>query len=190
MFWRKLINYNAFSDEELMRMLAKGKREALEELYQRYFKKLIWFAKGFLNDDQFAEDLVQDIFIKIIEKPTQFNPDKKFSTWVYTVTANLCRQNIRNVKNRERILEEENHIRESKTDTEFIDVKLLKERVAEVFEQLSEKDKNIYNLRFVEELPIKEIAEILQIPEGSVKSGIYYLLKKFSYHLKDFSYEN
>lgn len=48
------------------------------------------------------------------------------------------------------------------------------------------KEKTIYTLRFEQELSIKEIADIMNIPEGTVKSGIYYLLKKFTPHLKDF----
>ena len=55
--------------------------------------------------------------------------------------------------------------------------------------QLNEKEQRIFKLRFEQDLPIKEIAEILSIPEGSVKSGIYYLLKKMSHKLKEFRYE-
>ncbi|HRI35244.1 MAG TPA: RNA polymerase sigma factor [Saprospiraceae bacterium] len=104
MFKRRVINIKIASDEELMTRVAKGNKEAFEELYDRYFGKLTAFAHIYFEDIQQAEDVVQEVFIKIIEKPEKFDSSKKFSTWVYVVTANLCKQSIRNAKNRLRII--------------------------------------------------------------------------------------
>lgn len=171
--------------------VSKAEKKAFETLYDRYFDKLVWFARGFVSDVQHSEDLVQDVFIKLIEKPEQFDATKKFSTWVYVVTANRCRQSLRDEKNRLRILEE-NILPYKETASQLnpnSDLRLLKERIQGVYSECSEKEKNVYTLRFEQELSIKEIAQILEIPEGSVKSCIFYLLKKFAHHLKDFSHE-
>jgi len=191
MFGFKGKSHTALSDEQLMERVSKGDKKSFETLYDRYFNKLVWFARGFMDDVPQAEDLVQDVFMKLIEKPGQFDSTKKFSTWVYVVTSNRCKQVLRDEKNRLRILEE-NVLPYKEKATEFnntSDLKLLKKRIEVIYSGCSEKEKSIYTLRFEQDLSVKEIAVILEIPEGSVKSGIFYLLKKFAYHLKDFSHE-
>ena len=174
-----------------MGRVSKGERKAFEALYDRYFKKLVWFARSFVDETQKAEDLVQDVFIKLIEKPDQFDRTKTFSTWIYVVTSNRCKQLLRDEKNRLRIVHENilPYKEKSTGMNEQSDLKLLKNKIEALYSDCSEKEKNIYTLRFDQGLSIKEISTILGIPEGSVKSGIYYLLKKFAYHLKDFSHE-
>ncbi len=174
-----------------MEFVSKGERVAFEVIYDRYFNKMVWFAKGFVEDQYAAEDTVQDVFVKIIEKPELFKTDKKFSTWLYVVTANLCKQTLRNQKNRLRILEENRNENTSNTESYLstLDIKTLKDRIDKIHKTLSEKERNLYTLRFEQELSITETAEIMDIPEGSVKSGIYYLLKKFAHHLKEYNHE-
>lgn len=180
------------SDEVLMEQVSKGTRSAFETLYDRYFDKLVWFARGFLNDEQQAEDLVQDVFIIIIEAPGKFDSRRRFSTWVYTVVSNRCRQQLRNQKNRQRILDEKVGPSEPQSAHHAAnpDGSFLKERIRVLFETLSDKEQTIYRLRFEQELSIREIALAIGIPEGSVKSGIFYLLKKFANHLKEFDHEH
>ena len=69
--WSKILSVVAnitpsTGDEQLMQMLCGGNRKAFELLYDRYFDKLVWFAFGFVNDRQKAEDVVQEVFLKVI----------------------------------------------------------------------------------------------------------------------------
>jgi len=179
------------SDEQLMLLSSKGERWAFELLYERYFDKLVWFARGFVQDEQQAEDVVQEIFIRVIEKPELFDARKKFSTWVYTITGNACKNVLRNEQNRNRIIQEQvaPHQQESMVMRDEAEHSILKERIQQACKELNEKEKNIFALRFEQELSIKEIAEITQAPEGSVKSSIYYLLRKIGPFLKDYQHE-
>lgn len=171
-----------------MLLVCKGDRTAFEILYDRYFNKLVWFAQRFIDDLQQAEDAVQEVFVKIIERPERFDGERKFSSWVYTVTGNSCRNILRDTGNRSRILEEQvaHQTQQNTVQQHNLDYALLRETIRAAYKTLSEKERNIFVLRFEQELSLKEIAEIINIPEGSVKSGIYYLLKKFSNHLKPF----
>jgi RNA polymerase sigma-70 factor (ECF subfamily) len=179
---------NGTSDEELMRLSGRGDKIAFELLYDRYYDKLVWFAGGFLRDTAMAEDAVQEVFMKIIEKPESFDRSRKFSTWIYTVTGNHCRNILRNDDNRRRIINENSHPHDNHTEMQHsFDDRQLKERINAALKNMSEKEQNIYRLRFEEELSIREIAAIIMIPEGSVKSGIFHFLKKISIHLKDFT---
>jgi len=180
------------TDEQLMQRQSLGDKQAFEMLYDRYFDKLVWFARGFLSDAQKSEDVVQEIFIRIIEKPNRFDPNRKFSTWIYTATGNACKNILRNEKNQSRILDE-NRFERSRPEAENEeenDPALLRKIIEEACSHLNEREKQLYILRFEEELSIKEIATVLQIPDGSVKSGIYYMLKKLSIKIKAFNYEN
>jgi len=180
-------NHNRDTDEHLMSLIARGDEKAFSRLYSRYFEKLVWYAFGFTAQMERAKDIVQEVFVKIIERPEAFDNKRKFSTWVYTVTGNACRNALRNEQNRSVLLNEMaaegdvmvySHLK--------TDVKLLQQQINNLLETLSEKERSIYLLRFEQELSIKEIAAILVIPEGSVKSCIYYLLKKLEAHLKYF----
>lgn len=176
------------SDEQLMLLSSKGERWAFELLYERYFDKLVWFARGFVQDEQKAEDVVQEVFVRIIEKPEMFDAGKKFSTWVYTATGNACKNILRNEQNRSRILQQQvaPHYEESISMHDGAERSMLQEKIRMACNDLNEKEKNIFTLRFEQDLSIKEIAEIASMPEGSVKSSIYYLLKKIAPHLKDY----
>lgn len=171
-----------------MTQLASGNREAFELLYERYFDKLVWFAGSYLHQTQQAEDVVQEVFIRIIRAPQQFDAQRKFSTWVYTITGNACKTLLKTEHNRERLFEQEITPFAPDHDQDYqhsqYDFALLKKNLSQAFVQLSDKEKTLFVLRFEEALSLKEIAQILSMPEGSVKSGIYYLLKKISTSIK------
>jgi RNA polymerase sigma-70 factor (ECF subfamily) len=179
------------SDEALMALVLKGNKIAFELLYERYFSKMVWYANSFLNDIQSAEDAVQEVFIKIIQAPEKFDINRTFSTWIYHVTANLCKNKLRQQKLRSQTVREQ--LNDSTTQTvqpnHEADMAYLQQILKDKFESLSEKERQIFTLRFEQQLPVKEIAAILEIPEGSVKSGIYYLLKKYAHILNYYQYE-
>jgi RNA polymerase sigma-70 factor (ECF subfamily) len=143
-----------------------------------------------LGDESLAEDVVQDVFMKIIGEPTSFDTDKKFSNWIYTVVKNQCLNHLRNEKNRQQLLSRNYSVETIFHTHANTDAKQLQQKIAAVVNTLSEKEKTIFMLRFQQELSIKEVAAIADIPEGSVKSGIYYLLKKMSTQLKDYIHAN
>lgn len=179
------------TDEQLMQYICQGNALAFEILYDRYFRKLAAYACSFLNNGQQAEDTVQEVFLKIVENPKQFDLARRFSTWVYTITGNACRNILRDEDRRNRILELNvkpaiHHVHEQGHN---LDSRFVRKQIQHVYAGLSEKEKNIFVLRFEQELSIKEISEILDIPEGSVKSGLFYLLKKFAGQLKELSHE-
>lgn len=174
-----------------MALLLKGNKIAFELLYERYFNKMVWYANSFLNDIPSAEDAVQEVFIKIIQAPEKFDINRTFSTWIYHVTANLCKNKLRQEKLRSQTVRDQ--LNDASTQTVQLnheaDMAYLQQILKDKFESLSEKERQIFTLRFEQQLPVKEIAALLEIPEGSVKSGIYYLLKKYAHILNYYHYE-
>ncbi len=183
--------YTTATDEELMQHIGKGNKKAFNELYNRYHKRLLFFMYKLLNFNQEkAQDLLHDVFVQIIEKPHQFDTNKKFSTWVYTLAKNQCYNYTRNTTNRERINDDvakQIETVEYPTINIEIDKSIFNKEIEQILHTLSQKEQMILTLRFREDLTIKEIAQIMQCPEGSVKSGIYYLLKKLAEHMPHFN---
>ncbi len=169
--------------------IAHGNSEAFTEIYNRYSHKLLRYFYRLLNSNQSkAEDFTQDLFIKLMQAAPSFNADKKFSTWLYTMANNMCRNEWRNQSNRNSIL---NKIEfESIVHQNFhqkIDQKSLLQKLETEIQQLPELDQTLIAMRYQQELSIAEIAAIIDIPEGTVKSKLFYLMKKLSVKLKVYS---
>lgn len=160
-----------------MERVCHNDKMALELLYNRYFKRLQHFAK---NTYQLIDsaDLVQETFIKIFEKPFQYNKKFTFKTWIYQCVANRCKNELRNQQTRSGIL---NEMSDGKTHVSFIqeiDNKEIRIELKQALMNLSEKERAIYVLKFEHELSNQEIADLLDIPLGTVKSGLFNLLNK------------
>ncbi|MEI7801074.1 MAG: sigma-70 family RNA polymerase sigma factor [Bacteroidota bacterium] len=176
---------NNWSDEVLMQRIQSGERKYFELLFDRYQHRLFNFMLRFVRHNEKAEDLLQDLFIKVMESPEKFNAQKKFSTWIYTLAINLCRNDIRNSNNRQRIVETDFQPEKSfhPNHHEQFDQRNFKRELNALLETMDEENKTILLLRFYEELTIPEISAIVLLPEGTVKSRLFYLLKKLATQL-------
>ncbi|MBR9860007.1 sigma-70 family RNA polymerase sigma factor [bacterium] len=186
----KFSSISSASDEKLAELLLDGNSKAMEALFERYFDLLFRFAYGYVKSEAIAEDLVQETFITLPEALRNFDRSRRFKTWIMTLVANRCKNHLRDSKNRARILDG----MEMKTSSNFsLDEKLDREafrhEVKQIISKMSEKEQELYHLRFEMDLQIQEIAVTMNIPEGSVKSGIFYLLKKIKTPLKKISDE-
>ncbi|GDX51978.1 hypothetical protein LBMAG27_10250 [Bacteroidota bacterium] len=100
-----MLKQNAvFTDEELMDRIRNCDRKCFEELYDRYHKRLFNFILRIVNDREKAEDFLHDVFIKVMESHDRFDVTRKFSTWIYTLAINLCRNEMRNQLNRKQLI--------------------------------------------------------------------------------------
>jgi RNA polymerase sigma-70 factor, ECF subfamily len=176
-------NYAAQSDEELMTLIQRKDEKAFEELYARYAKKMFAYFYRMLNRSRdTANDFLQDLFLKIVEKPDSFDQAKKFSTWFYTLAANMCKNEYKKLSVRD------NTVRlTARTEIAFmedrhneLDLVSFTEELYNKLGEMDDKHKSAFILRFANNLDIKEIAEIEQCPEGTVKSRIFYTVKHLS----------
>lgn len=168
------------TDKLLMRQLVNGERKALEILYDRYFQKLCRFCASVYGIAH-PEDLVQDVFISIIEKPQSYQEKYAFSTFIYALASNRCKKEWR--KQQPVVLDAAPLMAQHAFTFQQhsnLDAKTLQLKIQQWFEMLQTKDKMLFLLRFEHELKLEDIAQILQIPLGSVKSGIFQLLRKLS----------
>lgn len=184
-------NIKTNSDAELMTMMSKGNTRAFDELYSRYSVKLLnYFRKMLNNDREKAQDFLQDLFVKVLEKSSYYDSSKSFSTWIYTLACNMCKNEYRNHAIRSRILEENGEFIFYNEKVEYmdgIDLSVFNTHLKSELEQLDYAHRETFVLRFYEELSIKEISEILNCAEGTVKSRIFYTLRKLGSKLAAFN---
>jgi RNA polymerase sigma-70 factor (ECF subfamily) len=179
--------YTDRPDEELMRLVGAARdQRAFGILYDRYSRKLLSFCTRILGNREQAEDTIQEVFMKLINNPASFDTSRTFSTWIFTIAHNLCLNQLRNQNNRDRLIRDHYEQSESAEPYHTLDEKLVRQQIGHAFKELSEKEQTIFVLRFEHELGVKDIAEIMGIPEGSVKSGLYYMLKKIDLRLQPF----
>lgn len=176
------------TDETLLSRSLKGDKQAFTLLYQRYGERLFRFFKRTLKTDSAtAADFTQELFLKVITKGNQFQTGAVFSTWTYTIAWNMCKNYWRQQRKWDHSLDtfentivdfsEENHLLSYEKNQRADDC-------LKTLESLPESHKICIHMRFYDELSIPEIALILDIPEGTVKSRIHYALKKMASPLK------
>jgi RNA polymerase sigma-70 factor (ECF subfamily) len=171
-------------DEKLMQEIRQGREAAFTELYGRYSTSLLrYFTRMLWNNRALAEDLLHDLFLKIIHNPQQFDTNRKFSTWAYSVAHNMCKNEYRKKQNQRLDGIEVKHSRD--LDQE-LDLFSANDKLAMLLETLEEEDKTIFLLRYEEELSIGQISQIVFMPEGTVKSRLFYLRKRLAIELNEY----
>lgn len=171
-----------------MQQVIKGKPKAFEELYARYYEKMYYYFFRMLRQDAAkAQDFVQDMFVKLIERPEAFDVNRKFSTWIYTVASNLCKNDYRRHKKAFLGLENCESFASERVDIPLqLDQALFHQHLEDALELLSPKHKICFVLRYQEELSVQQISEIVDCPAGTVKSRLHYALKQLSQQLAIF----
>jgi RNA polymerase sigma-70 factor (ECF subfamily) len=191
-------NYSEDSDEELMQKIRQGNAGAFDELYHRYSKRLLlYFYRMLGGDSEKTQDFLQDLFLKIVEKNNLFRNEARFSTWIFTVAHNMCKNEYRRLSVRKII----DHQAEpddvfSQNGNDFLDIEqkidedMFKQIVLKELGRLDENQCSTFILRFQENLSIKEISQILGCSDGTTKSRLFYVTQKLSKRLKRFNPRN
>lgn len=179
------------SDEELMKLLSKGNQKAFDEIYLRYSDVLFgYFMKMLARDKEKCEDMVHDLFAKIIRKPDYFNVNRSFRTWVFSVACNMCKNEYKRMSVRKHVSNDFEPIKSLKAESDTlkkVHESTFSESFYKALNALDEKHKNVFALRHFEGLSMKDIAETLEINEGTVKSRLFYATKTLAKELKEFN---
>lgn len=184
--------YTSYSDNELMQLVVDKDSRAFSELYDRYSQMLAnYFFKMLWQDEEKTQDFMQDLFTKIIEKPHLFDLKRNFKTWMFSVANNMCKNEYRKQsirKNTSYDMDEGYQIKDNQASAlDSLQDSLFSEKLTQELELLDEKQKSTFVMRYFQDMSIKEIAQALDLSEGTVKSRLFYTLKKLTVSLKDFA---
>lgn len=168
------------SDETLMLAVRRGEERAFAELYDRYAVRMYRFFYRMLGRDrERARDFTQEIFVKIIEKPQLYDPARPFSTWFYAVAMNMCKNEYRRQgKQQTELFNPEKDLETDGFDPiGALDQPIFEQQLQRALDCLGGPHRRALTLRFQEERSIREISEIENCPEGTVKSRLHHALR-------------
>ncbi len=159
-------------DFALMRAIQNGDMVSFNDMVDRYKDRLMNVIGRMLSSTEEAEDVVQETFVRVYQHRQSFNFQHCFSTWIYTIALNLARNELRKRK-KFKFLE----ISEMQgNEKEFAIEMKLPSRLPEILKaaigELPEKYKTAFMLRDIQEFPYEEVATILSVPLGTVKSRV------------------
>jgi RNA polymerase sigma-70 factor (ECF subfamily) len=157
----------------LVRGVRSGDRDAFVALTRLYQHKVFILAYSFFRNKEDAVDLVQDIFLRVYEKIDSFQADRSFEAWLLRVAKNLCIDRYRRTRGR----------REMESDVRVDELPLADDRTPDAgraadlkavlfqsVDKLAERQKTIFLMRHVNQMGNEEIAQVLNISTGTVKS--------------------
>ena len=163
------------TDEQLMARAAAGSDTAFEELYRRYARRL----KGFFfmqlgGDEELAADATHDVFLRAYEARSRYQEGRRVDTWLFTIAYNICKNHYRSNAYEAQLLASLDAEPVSNQQIEVdLDAAILDEALAQVLNELPAPLHQIFSLHYQEELTIPQIAEIVGVPEGTVKSRLH-----------------
>ncbi len=191
-------NLNEFSDEELiLEFQTNGTERAFEILVQRFKNPLTNFVYRFLGDYDSCADIVQDTFVKVYRYKDNYSSLAKFSTWIYTIAGNLARTEYQR-RRRRNFFSISSYGDEKETfdipDNSYrpdvtADANIKNEIIQKALLKVRDSYREAVILRDIQELSYEEIAEIMQIEVGTVKSRINRGRAELQKYLKDIYYE-
>jgi len=188
------------SDEDLLDRYKAGDEQAFEVLLRRYRTKVFNFLLRSVRDPSRAEDLLQEVFLRVVHRCEHFERRAKFSTWLYTIARNLCVDASRKmIHRRHRSLDaparsdldgsealvERVPSGAPQTDRDAI-AQQLRGQIAAAIEELPSDQREVFLMRQLQGLAFKDIATVIGVPENTVKSRMRYALERLQHALSEY----
>ncbi len=183
------------TDNELMQRLQQGDRQALDTLIDRWQKPIMAFIYRFILDYEWAQDLTQETFVKLYMHSDRFKTDRKFSSWIYAIAGNLCKNWLK--WNKRRTLIDQPYFEDWQ---EANTLSIADKNAAEPSKQLLKDESNQQVIRAIESLPYalkttvllhyyqglsyEDISESLGCSVRGVESRLYRARKQLKRKLK------
>lgn len=183
------------TDEKvLIQRAQKGETTAFRELVEQNKKNVYYLALDLTGNQQDAEDLSQEVFIKAYRNIKDFRSDGKISSWLYRITVNTNINQYRRKSYQARKTQESfDELRPSQENSinsipihnpeKSAESGMIQQHIDAALDRLTPKERSIFVLRHYNDLPLKEIAEIHQVQLGTVKSMLFRTIKKLQKEL-------
>ena len=179
----------ASSDTELLVQFRNPitKEKAFTSIIKKYQEKLYWHVRRMVIEHEDANDVLQNVFIRVWNGLENFREDSQLYTWLYRIATNECLTYIEQQKKRSAVALDQvesglsNKIR---ADSHF-DANRLEWKLQLAIQQLPEKQRIVFNLRYYDEMPYEEMSRILDTSEGALKASYHHAVKKIEDYIKN-----
>lgn len=189
------------TDEMLMVRYQRGDRAAFAELLRRYKTPIYNFVLRQLRQPSLAEDVTQETFLRVVQNAAEFKHESRFSTWIYTISRNLCVDQLRRAAHRKHASVDQ-AVRSGEDDRPLIETLAdhhpranverasasseVAESIVRAVDALPEDQREVFLLREIAGLSFKDIAEVTGAGENTVKSRMRYALDRLQEALASF----
>jgi len=173
------------SDQEILQMIASDQHfdQGFRHLVSQNQERLYWNIRRLVHLHEDADDVLQNVFIKVFKNIKGFKGDSKIYTWLYRISTNEALSFLKK-KKRNSTDDDLSVFEVLKTDVYFDgDEAIL--HLKEAIELLPEKQRTVFNMRYYDELSYKDISEILETSVGSLKASYHHAAKKVENYLKE-----
>ena len=175
------------TDDEILSKFQdeKTRNQAFSILLKKYQQKIYWHVRRMVIDHDDADDLVQDIFIKVWKNLPGFRSDAQLYTWMYRIATNECITFINNKKKKNNIsLDEVSYeLADSLADSTYFNGDQAQRKLQEALLTLPEKQKLVFNMKYYEDMKYEEISHVLGTSVGALKASFHLAVKKIEAYL-------
>ena len=192
------------TDEMLMVRYQRGERKAFVELVRRHNRPIYNFVLRQVRMPSLAEDVTQDVFMRVVQNAAEFKHEARFLTWLYTIARNLCIDQLRKQSHRRHAsLDQPQREQGDQSDAQLLGDTVadanpqasaernalsseVRSSIVKAVDSLPDDQREVFLLREVASLPFRDIAEITGVGENTVKSRMRYALDRLKDALCDF----
>ena len=186
-------------DDDLIREAQKGQRAAFDTLVRRYDQSVLRLALHMLGNEQDAQDVHQEAFIKAYRHLSNFRFECSFYTWLYRIVTNLCLDQLRRRKSRREdpatvvdavgeemdLLSNVQDERAMANPARELDRKLMGERIAAALDKLTPRERTVFELKHYQGLKLRTIGDMLSTTEETAKNTLFRATRKLRANLEE-----
>ena len=163
------------------------KEKAFTDIVKKYQEKLYWHIRRMVIEHEDANDVLQNVFIKVWKALPNFREDSQLYTWLYKIATNECLTFLEQKKRKGAVSldEVESGLSNKIKADEGFNAEKLEWRLQLAIQQLPEKQRLVFNLRYYDEMPYEEMSKVLGTSEGALKASYHHAAKKIEEFIKN-----
>jgi RNA polymerase sigma-70 factor (ECF subfamily) len=175
------------SDQEILFRFRQPdtKEAAFTALVEKYQQRIYWHVRRMVVSHEDANDVVQNIFIRVWNGLEKFREDSQLYTWLYRIATNECLSFLDQQKRKPkaRSIEQEEGLAERVKGEDHFDSQKLEWKLQIAIQQLPEKQRLVFTLRYYDEMPYEQMSKVLGTSEGALKASYHHAAKKIEDYL-------
>ncbi len=178
------------SDKELVEQFKNGNKAAFNEIVKRYQKRVYWIIRRLVIEHEDADDITQNVFIRMYNGLNSFRGDSELFTWMYRIATNLSINHL-NAEKLKKYLQfgDDETVTgiESKDDAnKILEKSEIENLIEKAIQTLPHQQKLVFSMRYYDELSYEEISKILKTSVGGLKANYFHAFKKMQKYLKKY----
>lgn len=176
-------------DKELIEKLSndESRNFGFNQLVRKYQERIYWHVRKMVIDHEDANDLVQDIFVKVYKNLSKFRQDAQLYTWIYRIATNECLNFLS--KKRKRFFlpigDVEGELNRKLDSSPHIDSEVVQIKLQKALLKLPDKQRLVFNMKYFDDMKYDEISTITDTSVGALKASYHHAVKKIEEYLKD-----